>query len=287
MDIGLGTLTRCAMVIALSVGLAMPVGADEPKAGEVRRVEGTALVERSALPQPAALKTKSEVLYRDLLSTGEQSKAEMLMGGKAIVTMRELSKLRVTDAPPVSTVDLSDGRMKLALRKTNPLKPGERIDIRTPNAVTAVRGTTVVLEVLQTTTGAMTILTVLEGFVDMTPLDPATGRPSGPPVRVNDLEQTTVIGSGQAGAPVKIPQADAERLDKTFAFKLLTSPPNSQLLQKQTNQAASDASKLPPPGVGGTTGGTPVVTGDDIRRGSGGGGSLPPTGGRPSCGLRC
>src|SRR5215467_14482903 len=106
--------------------------------------------------------------------------------------------------------------MKLAVLKSNPLKPGERIDVRTPNAVTAVRGTTIVVEVVKTSTGVMTILSVLNGVVDMTPVDPATGKPSGPPVQVNDLQQTTVNGSGQPTPPVTINRADATRLDGTF-----------------------------------------------------------------------
>ena len=75
----------------------------------------------------------------------------------------------ITEIPgSVSTVDMTDGRLKLIVAKDK-LKPGERIDVKTPNAVTAVRGTTIITEILRTPTGVTTLLSVLNGFVDVTP----------------------------------------------------------------------------------------------------------------------
>jgi len=274
---------RTLVAIALTLGLVTPAAAQTPRAGEVSRVEGTVAVARSTTPEATPLKSKDSVFYRDLVSTGEQSKAQLLLGGKATVTMREQSRLRITEVPgSVSTIDMTDGRLKLIVAQDK-LKPGERIDVKTPNAVTAVRGTTIVTEILRTPTGVTTLLSVLKGFVDITPLDPVTGRPSGPPVRVNDLQQTTVAGTNPPTPPVPISRNDAIRLDATFAFKLQTAPVDSDLVKRQTEQAAKDAAKVQSGGpLPGTGDGGPAITGDDIRSRSGVPRPLPPAGGSPN-----
>ena len=256
---------RCGIVLALTLGLAAASAAQAPKAGEVSRVEGTAAVARVALAAATPLKVKDDVFARDLITTGLQSKAQLLLGGKALVTMREQSSLRISEQPPVSTLELADGVLKLKVVKDR-MKPGERVDVKTPNAITAVRGTTIVLEVSTTPSGPSTRLTVLEGFVDITPLDPVTGAPRGAPVRVNDLQQTTVSGPGSAPAPPQpLNQSDATRLDATFAFKLSPTAASDDLLKRQLEQAASDAAKIRSGARLPTDEGAPVVSGDDIR----------------------
>ena len=273
------TLTGSAIVAALTLGLLAAAAAQTTKAGDIQRLEGTAAVQRTSAPEGTPLKVKDDVFVRDLLTTGEQSKAQLRVG-RALVTMRELSKLRITEVPgSTSTVDMTDGKLKLFAKE---LKAGERIDVKTPNAVTAVRGTTIVVEVLHPPTGVMTLLSVLNGFVEMTPLDPVTGRPSGPPMRVNDLQQTTVTGSNPPTTPVPINRNDAIRLDATFAFKLQTTPVDSDLVKRQAEQAAKDAAKIQGGGtLPGTGDGGPVISGDDLRTRSGVTGPLPPAGVRP------
>jgi ferric-dicitrate binding protein FerR (iron transport regulator) len=261
-----GRLTGAAIAVALSFGVAAVAAAQDP-AGDVRRVEGTAAVTRTTAPQGVPLKAKDNVFLRDLVSTGEQSKAQLLLGGKATVTMREQSVLRITEVPGVSTVEITGGLLKLAVNKDR-MKPGDRIDVKSPNAITAVRGTTIVVEVTKTPAGPTTRLSVLSGFVEITPIDPITGAPKGPPVRVNDLQQTTVAAGGAPSPPQPINRPDAVKLDASFNFKLSPTATGDDLLKRQVEQAASDASKvrdaskLPGTGTGDT--GT-SVSGDDIR----------------------
>jgi ferric-dicitrate binding protein FerR (iron transport regulator) len=265
--------TRLAgsLALALTLGLAAAAAAQPPAAGDVRRVEGTAAVVRAATPGGMPLKAKDNVFVRDLLTTGEQSKAQLVLGGKAIVTMREQSALRITEAPGTSTVEITDGLLKLAVNKDR-MKPSDRIDVRTPNAITAVRGTTIVVEVVRTpaappTTPPTTRLTVLEGFVEITLLDPATGRPRGAPLRVNALQQTTVNGVNPPTPPQSINRNAAVQLDASFAFKLVPTA-SDDVLKRQLEQAASDAAKAPqgagklPTSPADTT---PNVSGDDLR----------------------
>ena len=255
-------LTAAAIALAFMAAVAAPLAAQTSKAGYVERVEGTAAVARTAAPQGTALKAKDDVFLRDLVTTGELSKAQFLLGGKARVTMREQSALRITEAPGLSTVNITDGRLKLAVEKLN---AGDRIDVKSPNAVTAVRGTTIVVEVQKTPAGPTTILSVLKGFVEITPIDPVTGAPKGPPVRVNDLQQTTVSGGGAPSPPRPINRNDAVKLDASFAFKL-TPVSSDDVLKRQLEQAASDAAKLRDAGkLPGTGDSNPTVSGDDIR----------------------
>jgi FecR protein len=263
-------LTGSAVTLALTLGLAAAATA-QTKAGEVSRLEGTAAVARAAAPQGAPLKVKDDVLLRDLLTTGQQSKAQLTLGSrerKAIVTMREQSSLRITEAPNVSTVEMTDGLLKLAVLKDR-MKPGERIDVKTPNAITAVRGTTIVVQVVRPPSGPPTTrLTVLNGVVEITPIDPVTGAPRGAPVRVSDLQQTTVTGGGAPTPPQPISRPTAVQLDATFAFKLTPTATSDDILKRQLEQAASDAAKVQDAGSAKlpTTGdSTPTVSGDDLR----------------------
>src|SRR5436853_5967264 len=117
-----------------------------PKAGVVTVVEGNVTARRVALPDAVPLKFKDDVLVQDTVTTGDQSLARMLLGGKAVVTVRERSVLTITEVPGRSTIDLQSGKFALAVAREK-MAPGEEIQIRTPNAVAGVRGTVVVTEV--------------------------------------------------------------------------------------------------------------------------------------------
>ena len=118
-------------------------------AGVVSALKGEVVITRVALPQqPVSLKFKDEVFFRDRITTKEQSIVRVLMGGKALITVRELSELTITEEPgKPSLVDLAKGKIGLAVARVR-MSPGESIEVRTPNAVAAVRGTVIVVEVL-------------------------------------------------------------------------------------------------------------------------------------------
>jgi hypothetical protein len=96
----------------------------------------------------------------------------ILFGGKATVTAREHSVLVITERPGASTVNLSSGSIAVAVDKTR-MRKGEVVEIRTPNAVAAIRGTVVVAEVTPVGAGSRSIITVLRGLIDVTQLDTA------------------------------------------------------------------------------------------------------------------
>jgi hypothetical protein len=144
-------------VVALSLlALLGPVvaSAQTPsKAGVVTTLEGNVTAARSATPQPVALKFKDDVFVNDRVVTGDRSLARMLLGGKAVVTVRERSALTITEVPGHSTIELDSGKIAVAVAKDR-MRPGERIEVKTPNAVAAVRGTVFVVEVIRASAGA-------------------------------------------------------------------------------------------------------------------------------------
>ncbi|HSE06694.1 MAG TPA: FecR domain-containing protein [Methylomirabilota bacterium] len=102
-------------------------------------LDGRATVARAVLPGPLALKFKDDVFGRDLIRTQERSLVRVLLGGKALLTVRELSQVTISEEPGRAVVTLPDGKVVLGVAKQR-LRPGESIEIRTPNAVAAVRG---------------------------------------------------------------------------------------------------------------------------------------------------
>jgi len=120
----------------------------QAKAGVVTTLQGSATAARASLPQPVALKFKDDVFLRDRIVTGDRSIVRMLLGGKALVTVRERSALTITEIPGTSRIDLDNGKIALAVAKER-MRPGESVEVRTPNAVAAVRGTTFIAEVVR------------------------------------------------------------------------------------------------------------------------------------------
>jgi hypothetical protein len=175
-------------------------------AGVVTVVEGNVTKRRVALPQPEPLKFKDDVFTQDTVTTGDQSLARMLLGGKAVVTVRERSSLTITEIPGrPSTIDLQSGKFALAVAREK-MSPGEEIQIRTPNAVAGVRGTVVVTEVerqgAQVGTGVPAVVTnffVLRGEVTAQQRD-AAGNPVGSPFRI--LTNQSYSGAGFASPRV-------------------------------------------------------------------------------------
>jgi hypothetical protein len=194
----------------------------QQRVGVVTTIEGSATVARVALPGPRALRYKDDLFLRDRITTGERSLVRVLLGGKATVTARERSVLTITEVPGLATIHLGSGRAAVAVVK-GLMKPGEVIEIRTPNAVTAIRGTVVIAEVSPAPDGYRSTITILKGLVDVTKLD-KTGAPSGPAVKVGALERVTVVGARPVPAPEKITQDDASALASDFSAVPRTAP---------------------------------------------------------------
>jgi hypothetical protein len=125
------------------------------------------------------------VFLQDRVVTGDQSFARLLLGGKAVISIRERSAVTITEVPGRSTVEIESGKIALSVARDR-MVPGEVIDIKTPNAVAGVRGTVVVAQVTyrQGPGGVrepISDLWVMRGLVEATHINPA-GVPLSPAV---------------------------------------------------------------------------------------------------------
>ena len=135
-----GTWRVAAFVMVVLVVIPSIVAGQQVRAGVVTTVRGSATVTRQAPSQPAPLRFKDDVFVQDRIVTGESAVAQILLGGKAVVTVREHSELTITEVPGTATVDLRSGRIALAVLRHR-MQPGDSVEIHTPHAVAGVRGT--------------------------------------------------------------------------------------------------------------------------------------------------
>ena len=170
----------------------------DDSAGVVTTVNGDATLLRAvAAAQPVSLRMRDEIFVRDRIQTRERSLVRVLLGGKALITVRELSVLTVTEDAGRVTVDLQSGKIGVAVVKAR-MRPGEIIEIRTPNATAAVRGTVFVVDVDPTppeqSAGGQTATTrvhLFHGALDVS----ARLDPSNPTVRLAELQSVVVTGN--------------------------------------------------------------------------------------------
>jgi hypothetical protein len=207
-----GALSTLTFALVVS---AVPGWAQE-KVGVVTTAIGPVTVARASLP-PEPLKFKDHVFVRDRVTTGEDAFTRILLGGKVIITARERSTLTITETPDLSTIHLTSGRIAVAVEKSL-MKPGERVDIRTPNAVAGVRGTVLIVEAAS----SVSTVTVLRGLVHVTRLNPATGDPVGAYTAVGARQAVTVRHNVLPARSTPIAPSRAEELSREFTPPLQT-----------------------------------------------------------------
>lgn len=171
---------QCLWLILLLLASEPTVAlAQQPKAGAVTTLQGQATVARQVPPRPILLKFKDDVFVLDRIDTRENSIVRVLLGGKALVTVRELSTFTITEEPGRAVVDLQGGKLALAVARSL-LKPGESVEVRTPHAIAAVRGSRAFFIVTEKTTEIRVLDGLFEVFSKLAPT-------IGTVIRANDL----------------------------------------------------------------------------------------------------
>jgi FecR protein len=199
-------LLRLTAVLVLT--LATQAEAQE-RAGVVTTLEGNVTVMRASLSQPAALKFKDDIFVKDRITTGTNAVARILLGGRAVVTVRERSVVTITEVPGVSTVDVVAGRAAVAVAREK-MQAGDLVEVRTPNAVAGIRGTVIVAEVFDPT---YSVITVLKGVIDVKRMD---GGRLGHATVVTALQRVTVADRAPVSAPQSVGPEAARRLGQEF-----------------------------------------------------------------------
>ncbi len=162
--------------------------------GVVTTLVGEATMTRAAMAQDQVLKKRDNVFPQDRITTKEHSLVHVLMGGKALLTVRELSVLTVTEEGGRATVNLQSGKVGLAVVRER-MRPGEVIEVQTPHAVAAVRGTVLVVEIVPDSPGGNRLGTstnvhLLHGKLDVS----LRSDPGAAPVQMETLQSVTVSG---------------------------------------------------------------------------------------------
>jgi hypothetical protein len=247
------TFSAALILVACAALGAVTSASGQTRVGVVTALEGTATATRASTAQPVSLAQKDAVFVRDRIATRERSLAQLLLGDKALVTMREWSSLTINEAPRTATVELGLGRLAIAVAKDK-MRYGDTVEIRTPNCVVGIRGTVVVAEVTQTpasggtTSGSVTTtVTVLRGVVEVTQLDPTSGRPLGTPLTVGPLGRVETSGRAPLRSQTITPQA-AQKLGNDFRVEkkdwpTVTSP---AMVRHHIDEAQREAAVLAP-----------------------------------------
>jgi hypothetical protein len=179
-----GIAGKTAVAALTVLALSTQALAEDLRAGVVRIVQGTVMVARSTEARPLPLKFDDDVLWGDRLTTGGQSLAKILLGTFATVTVCERSMLTLTRKADgaASVLTLNIGRIHLDVVKAR-MEPGWSVKMKTPDAVVDVPDAIVIAEVPDGMAGGGTKsrFRVVHGYVDVTWLDPATGRPDAAP----------------------------------------------------------------------------------------------------------
>jgi hypothetical protein len=205
-----------ALVAVLAFAIA-PAAEAQERAGVVTTLEGKVTVMRASLSEPAPLKFKDDIFVKDRIATAQDSVARILLGGRAVVTVRERSVVTITEVPGLSTVDVVAGRAAVAVAREK-MRPGDLVEVKTPNAVAGIRGTVIVAEVLD---ASHSVITVLKGVIDVRRLD--GGHVVGQATVVNALQRVAVV----ADSPVPAPQAVAPDAAKRLGQEFRLGPPRS------------------------------------------------------------
>ncbi len=256
--------------------------------GIVTTLDGRATVARPAIPSPLALKFKDDVFGRDKISTQENSLVRVLLGGKAILTVRELSQVTISEEPGRAVVTLPDGKVVLAVVKQR-MRPGESIEIRTPNAVAAVRGSimAVAFDALQNLTTAIChsgdcSYQFQGGPTD--PLPPGMGAKNGAMAPVPPAERNAAVTVQTSGPQFKSDSGFTDALIanagttagalaqfvSTGTLPVLPTPTTTTTSPTQAPNNSTTGTGIPSGNTGGNTGNTGGNTG------GGGGGPTGP-----------
>jgi FecR protein len=229
------------LIAGLALFVHAQAEAQEP-AGVVTTLEGSVTVTRASLPRPAPLKFKDDIFVRDRIATGKDSVARILLGGRAVVTVREHSAVTITEAPGVATVDVAAGRVAVAVAREK-MRQGDLVQVKTPNAVAGIRGTVIVAEVFN---ASHSVVTVLKGTIDVMRLE--AGQPVGAATIVNALQRVTVAGPSPMSAPERIGPEAAHQLGQEFRLAPPRATPpavTAAVNAGEVNRAAKDLAALP------------------------------------------
>jgi hypothetical protein len=149
-------------VMAGTLFTGMAAAETSKAAGQVMAVAGPVTVARADMT-PHQLKFRDNLYWRDVVEARREGIARVLLGGRATVTVRELTRLELREEQRVEGVryvaDLVSGRVRASVARML-MRPGEQMEVWTFNTVASVRGTDFIVETVErpTQTAAFGVL---------------------------------------------------------------------------------------------------------------------------------
>ena len=120
-------------------------------AGQVMAVAGPVTVARADVT-PHQLKFRDNLFWRDVVEARKNGIARVLLGGKATVTVRELTRLELRQEKRAEGVryvaDLVSGRIRASVARML-MRSGDHVEVWTFNTVASVRGTDFMVETVE------------------------------------------------------------------------------------------------------------------------------------------
>lgn len=263
------------LVLAIAV-VVRSAAAGEPspepeKAGTTLQATGVSTVSRPNVPAAAPLKSRDPVFVHDRVATAEASLVRLLLGGKALVTVRERSQVTITDTPQHSAITLREGRLALGLAKSL-LRPGEQVEVHTPNAIAGIRGSFLVAETYALNGVVETVFASLEVskpiIVTLSDGSVQTLLGTNQTVRISGLGRGATMGAVRDLRPDEIARAAATASGPSLTDRFVGPPP--ELLEQ------IGAAELAPPARQYAPQGNVTVPSSQVTTSSGETASAPP-----------
>jgi hypothetical protein len=123
------------MALALLLAAAPAFAAD----AVLVKISGPVFLRPDGAPRDIRAKGGEELLYGDAIRTGAGGAAQLTIGDRGAVLVRENSAFIIQGDPQKTTLSFKFGEFLIGLRKN--LEKGQSFRVRTPAAVAAVRGT--------------------------------------------------------------------------------------------------------------------------------------------------
>jgi hypothetical protein len=209
----MGIWRRLALVVlVLSVvcvgGVGQSWGQNDGRIGTVLAVDGTAEVRAAAGGMWESLTFRASLLPNDTVRTAANSKVKVLLRDDSIVTLAERSEMQFTEflltpQQKRTILSMTIGTLRMVTGKI--FGTGSTTEVRTPNTVAGVRGTTFVVTFIPP---EETEVVALDGTVEVQNLRlPQFTQP----VQANF--QTRVLGSAAPQLAIELPIVDRQRIE--------------------------------------------------------------------------
>jgi hypothetical protein len=221
--------------------------------GVVTALKGQATVQHEAAPAPQPLQYRDDLFWRDVVDTQKDALARILLQGRSSITVRELSRLELkeetTSTGKKSSILLISGKIRATVEK-GLMRSGDEIELKTLNAVTAVRGSDAVVEVIDGITSASQTFIYNIGHkgsvFDTVNLNSSTQTI----VTLNPMEGAVISGMSD---PVKFPITEIQKLvivkgltlpaDRLHRKEPVTAQSKTQALTTATSEATRAAAQ--------------------------------------------